>query len=66
MKITVNGHSEEIADDTSILTFLDQRGVTVEHVVVELNTKIIKKEVFQKTMLNDGDSVEILELVGGG
>ncbi len=66
MEITVNGKTEEIGKDISIFEYLNQKGITVEHVVVELNKEIIKRDTFQTTKINTGDNVEVLRLVGGG
>ncbi|MEK7237979.1 MAG: sulfur carrier protein ThiS, partial [Nitrospirota bacterium] len=33
---------------------------------VEVNLKIIKKQDYQEQILKDGDSIEIVNFVGGG
>ena len=40
---------------------IDPRLVAVEH-----NLEIIKRRVFQSTIVDDGDTVEIVNAVGGG
>lgn len=64
--ITVNGKpvSPESADTVS--AFLKEHAINPDHVVVELNKTIIKREHYETTPLTDGDTVEILRFVGGG
>lgn len=63
--VTINGKQEEAAGMT-ILSYLLQAGYTPESVVVEKNLDIIPRGSLDKTLLKDGDSVEILRFVGGG
>jgi sulfur carrier protein len=66
MEIVVNGKTEEIEEDISILEYLNEKDISTGHIVVELNKKIIKRETFQATKLSSGDRIEVLQLVGGG
>ena len=66
MNITVNGKSEEIEEKSTILSLFDQKRINRSHVVVELNRKVIKRDEFSRIKLNENDSIEILQLVGGG
>jgi thiamine biosynthesis protein ThiS len=50
----------------TILAYLEQSGYTPERVVVEKNLEIIPRESLDSTLLEDGDSVEVLRFVGGG
>ena len=35
-------------------------------IAVEVNGRIIKKDEYSSTQLNDGDKVEVVNFVGGG
>ena len=63
--VTINGKQEQAAGMT-ILAYLQQAGYTPERVVVEKNLEIIPRESLNNTLLEDGDSVEVLRFVGGG
>ena len=63
--VTINGKHEQAAGMT-ILAYLEQAGYTPERVVVEKNLEIIPRESLNNTLLEDGDSVEVLRFVGGG
>ena len=63
--VTINGKQEQAAGMT-ILGYLQQAGYTPERVVVEKNLEIIPRESLNSTLLEDGDSVEVLRFVGGG
>lgn len=63
--VTINGKQEQAAGMT-ILAYLEQAGYTPERVVVEKNLEIIPRESLDNTLLEEGDSVEILRFVGGG
>ena len=65
MQISVNGKSREI-----------EAGATVEQLLgdlclkgplaVELNRKVCPKRLHSETVLNGGDVIEIVTIVGGG
>ncbi len=63
--VTIKGKQEPAAGMT-ILAYLEQAGYTPERVVVEKNPEIIPRESLDNTLLEEGDSVEILRFVGGG
>lgn len=66
MRITVNGEDVDVDSAVSVDEFLARRGVPLVQVAVELNGKVVRRAERASTMLNDGDVVEIVTLVGGG
>ncbi len=66
MEIKVNGKVESIAETLSIEDFLAVKNINPEQVVVEYNRNILKHEQLHEIALSDGDSLEILQFVGGG
>lgn len=66
MKITVNGKNTEVSGNISVHEYLTQKGIPLEHVVIELNKEILNRNIYNKIKLKNGDTVEILQLVGGG
>jgi sulfur carrier protein len=64
--ITVNGTRQDVAEDTSVLAYLQDRKIDPSHVVAEVNGAIVIKERFPELKLKPGDSVEVIRFVGGG
>ncbi len=66
MKIEVNGKLKEIAPETSIRTLLEQTGINPNVVACELNLTIVRRAQLSETKLQEGDKLEILQMIGGG
>lgn len=65
MKITVNGEAVTI-DPISVHDYLLSLQIDPRNVAVELNREILPKAAYQTTLLQEGDTVEIVHFVGGG
>ncbi len=63
--VTINGE-KVMAQGKTIEQFIEEAGYNKDRVVVEINMEIIPKDKLGSIILNDGDSVEILNFVGGG
>ena len=66
MQITINGENKEIKKNTTIKELLDSLGVLDKTMAVAVNMKIVKKDNWNKFVLNEGDKIEALNFVGGG
>jgi sulfur carrier protein len=66
MKFTLNGESFETTDGATITGLLRDLGIEPGRVAVEVNLSIIKKTDYASFHLKDGDTVEIVNFVGGG
>ncbi len=67
MKIKLNGTVSEFQqEDTTVAGLLRNLNIEPARVAVEVNLEIIKKQDYQKYVLKDGDSIEIVNFVGGG
>ncbi len=66
MQITINGENKEIKKNTTIKELLDFLGVLDKTMAVAVNMKIVKKDNWDKFVLNEGDKIEALNFVGGG
>ncbi len=67
MKIKLNGTVSEFQqEDTTVAELLRNLQIEPARVAVEVNLEIIKKQDYQKHVLKDGDSIEIVNFVGGG
>lgn len=63
--VTVNGAPVEAAGK-SIAQLVAQGGYHPQRVAVELNEQIVPKAQYERTVVQDGDKVEIVGFVGGG
>ena len=66
MQIYLNGEPHELEGNLSLQQLLDQLQVTPGRVACELNLKIIKRAFYGETVLKEGDTVEIIQAIGGG
>ena len=62
--INVNGKETKKCKSLSVL--LENSGFRRDRIAVEINGEIIKKSDYDKTVLNDGDKIEVVSFVGGG
>jgi len=65
MKLIVNGRDKQF-DGLSLQTLIASVSKNPEHVIVELNSGIVKKDRWEQTQLKDGDRIELVTFVGGG
>ena len=66
MRITLNGEPFELDEPISIADLLAQLSIDARRVAVEHNLTILKRQLFEDTLVHDGDRVEIVNFVGGG
>ena len=66
MNIILNGETREVADGTTLLALVETLGSDPRGVAIELNREIIPKGEHNKTLLNEGDQLEVVQFVGGG
>ncbi len=66
MTLILNGEKKEIEAEISVAGLLENLKIEPARVAVEVNLNIIKKCDYGEHVLNDGDTVEIVNFVGGG
>jgi thiamine biosynthesis protein ThiS len=66
MKLTLNGNISEFQNVTTVADLLQNLQIEPLRVAVEVNLEIIKKPDYGKCRLKEGDSIEIVNFVGGG
>ena len=65
MQVTINGKPEEVRGGT-ILEILQAKDVSPQMVAVELNSKVLERDELARTVVKDGDAIELLFYMGGG
>lgn len=66
MKITLNGEPFELEQPLSVAELLDRLAIDPRRVAVEHNLAILKRHAYSDTVVRDGDTIEIVNFVGGG
>jgi len=66
MEFFINGASAHAPFGLTVLELLEQRKLKARDVVVERNLVLVPQDAFAATVIEPGDSLEILHFVGGG
>jgi thiamine biosynthesis protein ThiS len=66
MDIKLNGEQKTVPNHCTVLGLLQALQIQHQRVAVELNESIVKKDRYAVTILNDGDSLEVVSFMGGG
>jgi thiamine biosynthesis protein ThiS len=66
LRITLNGDPFELEHPLTVKELLGRLAIDARAVAVEHNLRIIKRQAFPETIVQDGDTVEIVNFVGGG
>ena len=63
--VKMNGKEKDIAG-LNLLEYLEETGYRPERVVVERNLEILAREYLGNITIQDEDTIEVLEFMGGG
>lgn len=66
MTLKLNGQAREMETGATILDLLMSLQLVEKLVLVELNGQAVPRADFPATKLDEGDSIEIVRMVGGG
>ncbi|MEX0876445.1 MAG: sulfur carrier protein ThiS [Phycisphaerales bacterium] len=66
MICTVNGESREIPEQTTIEQLIEQMGLSGTICAAEVDKEIVPRRERSSYLIRDGQSIEIVTLVGGG
>ena len=66
MQVVINSQSREIDTGLTVADLLRELETPPERVAVEINRELVTRKKFEETMLNEGDTIEIVTFVGGG
>ena len=66
MYIQLNGKFESIDPETTIGDLIREKGLDPTAVVVEHNRNIVDEKQWDKMVLMENDTLEVLRFVGGG
>lgn len=63
--VKINGVQMDIAGST-LAQYLSTTNYDPKRIAVERNGEIVPKAQYEQTVLEDGDSLEVVSFVGGG
>lgn len=66
IQVVVNGEPREVPDNLNVAGLLAHLGITAERVAIERNRDILPRSNWHGTLVQPGDSYEIVHFVGGG
>lgn len=66
MLVTVNGQPHQLPDGTTIHDLIRRLGLDKSACAAELNKSLIPKRQHSDQRLSEGDTIELVSLVGGG
>ncbi|PCJ24020.1 MAG: thiamine biosynthesis protein ThiS [SAR86 cluster bacterium] len=66
MNIVVNGKPQELEAMTNLQQLLEILQLGKGRIAIEVNGEIVPRSLFQETILQHDDSLEIVQAIGGG
>lgn len=66
INVTINGNRVELEQPMTIHQLLETTHVPPNYLAVEVNSDVVPRENHAIQMVNDGDCIEVVTLVGGG
>ena len=66
MQITINGQLKEFEDKATLTDIVKHFAKSSNHIITEVNGDIIKNHSWEKTTINDNDTIELIAFMGGG
>ena len=66
ISIVVNGEPEQVPPGLNVSALLVHLKVDPARVAVELNREIVRKTVWDTTLVENGARLEVVQFVGGG
>ncbi|HKS21367.1 MAG TPA: sulfur carrier protein ThiS [Thermoanaerobaculia bacterium] len=66
ISLVINGRDVRLDSQTTILEFLVFKVLKPQAVVVERNGEIVPRERYGDVVLDEGDTVEIVQMMAGG
>lgn len=64
--IQINGEPRELDEPKSLANVLSELGLEPRKIAVERNLEIVPRSTYADVMIQDGDRLEVVRVVGGG
>jgi thiamine biosynthesis protein ThiS len=66
IRVEINGEERDVPDGLTVRDLLEHLGIHPGRVAVERNLEIITRTKWDEVRIAPGDSIEIVNFVGGG
>jgi len=66
MTLTINGEKRAFAGLVDLASLVAALGLDARKVAVERNLEIVPRSAYGRTLIADGDRIEIVSFIGGG
>ncbi len=66
IKISINGDIQEIKENLTVRDLITKLGYTKKGFAIAINTSFVAIKSYEVTIINDGDTIDILAPVEGG
>lgn len=66
MYIFLNGEEKQVRAPLNVSELLELFNLEPKKIAVERNREIVPKSLYDKTAVDEGDQIEIVQFVGGG
>lgn len=66
MQITLNGEPHAAGDNASVAALVQSLDLKGRRVAVMVNEEVVKRERWEEVPIHEGDTVEVIQMVGGG
>ncbi len=66
IRVLVNGEPRSVPDQSTMADLLKDLNLNNKYCAVEQNREVVPREDHPRTVLTEGDAIEIVTLVGGG
>ncbi len=66
IQVTVNGKDRELDGPKSLLKFLEENNISPQLIAIAHNGVVLHTNEYGKVSIKEGDSLEIVRMVGGG
>lgn len=66
MTIQLNGEHREIPDGLSLARLVEWLELPADRIAIEHNLEVVKRTNWNETLIENGDRLEIVRMVGGG
>jgi len=66
MKLTINGERHTFEGPLTVASLLVKLGLDPQKLAVEHNLEIVPRSTYDDVSVNDGDTLELVQFVGGG
>jgi sulfur carrier protein len=64
--LTVNGEKRQIEGPVGLIAYLETLEINPRYVAIAYNGTVLERQHWSEVVLQDGDVLEIVRMVGGG